>query len=86
MSDVWWWLAAAEVLTTVPLFVCLARVSTVSERVVALNAIATQATLAMFAVAAATARTVSLDVTLWMASFSYLGTLVWARYLERDLL
>jgi multicomponent Na+:H+ antiporter subunit F len=86
VNGVWWWLAGAEVVATAPLFVCLWRVPTVSERVVALNAIATQATLAMFAVAVATARTISLDVTLWMASFSYLGTIVWARYLERDLL
>jgi multicomponent Na+:H+ antiporter subunit F len=86
VNGVWWWLAGAEVATTVPLFVCLWRVPTVSERVVALNAIATQVTLAMFAVAVATARTISLDVTVWMASFSYLGTIVWARYLERDLL
>ncbi|MBO0874881.1 MAG: hypothetical protein J2P19_15960, partial [Pseudonocardia sp.] len=30
--------------------------------------------------------TVYLDVALWLASFSYLGAIVWARYLERGLL
>ena len=31
-------------------------------------------------------RTIYLDVALWLASFSYLGAIVWARYLERGLL
>jgi multicomponent Na+:H+ antiporter subunit F len=31
-------------------------------------------------------RDIYLDVALWLASFSYLGTLVWARLLERELL
>jgi multicomponent Na+:H+ antiporter subunit F len=31
-------------------------------------------------------RSVYLDVAVWLTSFSYLGALVWARYLERGLL
>jgi multicomponent Na+:H+ antiporter subunit F len=36
--------------------------------------------------AAVSDRTIYLDAALWLASFSYLGALVWARYLERGLL
>jgi hypothetical protein len=31
-------------------------------------------------------RTGHLDVALWLASFSYLGAIIWSRYLERGLL
>jgi multicomponent Na+:H+ antiporter subunit F len=31
-------------------------------------------------------RSIYLDVAMWLASFSYLGALVWARFLERGLL
>ena len=59
---------------------------TVSDRIVALNTMATQATLAVVLFAAFADRTVELDPALWLASFSYLGTLIWARLLERELL
>jgi multicomponent Na+:H+ antiporter subunit F len=36
--------------------------------------------------AAFAGRTIYLDVSLWLASFSYLGAIVWSRYLERGLL
>jgi multicomponent Na+:H+ antiporter subunit F len=58
----------------------------VSDRVVALNAIATQAALAVLFFAAFAQRALYSDVALWLASFSYLGAFVWARYLERGLL
>jgi len=58
----------------------------VTDRVVALNAVSTQATLSLLFFAAFADRTVYLDVALWIASFSYLGALVWARFLERGLL
>jgi multicomponent Na+:H+ antiporter subunit F len=70
----------------VPLVVRLAVGPTVSDRVVALNTIATQATLAVLAYAAFADRSPYTDVALWLASFSYFGTIVWARYLERGLL
>jgi len=40
----------------------------------------------VFYFAAFARRTVYLDVPLWLASFSYLGAIVWSRYLERELL
>jgi multicomponent Na+:H+ antiporter subunit F len=80
------WLAAAEAAVTLLLAVRLAAGPTVSDRIVALNTMATQATLSLFAYAAYADRGPYLDVALWVASFSYLGTIAWARYLERDLL
>lgn len=59
---------------------------TVSDRIVALNAMASQATLAVIVYAAFANRAPYADVAIWLASFSYLGTVVWARYLERGLL
>jgi multicomponent Na+:H+ antiporter subunit F len=59
---------------------------TVSDRIVALNTAAAQATLGMLFYAAYADRTIYLDVGIWLASFSYLGTLVWARLLERGML
>jgi multicomponent Na+:H+ antiporter subunit F len=59
---------------------------TVSDRIVALNTAAAQATLGLLFFAAYADRSIYLDVGLWLASFSYLGTLIWARLLERGLL
>ncbi len=64
----------------------LAAGPTISDRIVALNTLSTQATLAVLFFAAFADRTIYLDVALWLASFSYLGAIVWARYLERGLL
>jgi multicomponent Na+:H+ antiporter subunit F len=58
----------------------------VSDRLIALNTMATQATLAVFFFAAFAQRTIYLDVAIWLCSFSYLSTIVWSRYLERGLL
>lgn len=68
------------------LLIRLARGPSVSDRVVALNTISTQCALVVLFYAAVADRTIYLDVALWLASFSYLGALVWARYLERGLL
>jgi multicomponent Na+:H+ antiporter subunit F len=68
------------------LLVRLGRGPSVSDRVVALNTISTQAALAVLFFAAFADRSIYVDVALWLASFSYLGALVWARYLERGLL
>lgn len=86
MTDAMAWVAVAEIAVVPLLLLRLAAGPTVSDRVVALNTISTQATLALFAYAAFADRSFYLDVTLWMASFSYLGTIVWSRYLERGLL
>lgn len=76
----------AELAVAALLVVRLAVGPTVSDRIVALNTIATQATLAVLFFAAFADRSIYLDVSMWLASFSYLGTIVWSRYLERGLL
>ena len=86
MSEAMGWVAVAEVAIVFLLLWRLAAGPTVSDRVVALNTISMQATLALFAFAAFVDRSLYLDVGLWLASFSYLGTIVWSRYLERGLL
>jgi multicomponent Na+:H+ antiporter subunit F len=86
MSEVYLAVALAELAVVLVVAVRLALGPTVSDRVVALNAISTQATLAVLFFAAYADRTVYLDVALWLASFSYLGAIIWSRYLERGLL
>lgn len=86
MSDAYLAVAIAEVVLVALLFVRLALGPTVSDRIVALNTMSTQATLAVLFFAAYADRTIDLDVAIWLGSFSYLGTIVWARYLERGLL
>ncbi len=80
------WVAVAEIAILPLLLFRLAVGPTVSDRVVAVNTVSIQATLALFAYSAFVDRGLYLDVALWMASFSYLGTIVWARYLERGFL
>jgi multicomponent Na+:H+ antiporter subunit F len=46
----------------------------------------TQAAIAVLFFAAYAGRTIYCDVALWLSSFSYLGAIVWSRYLERELL
>jgi multicomponent Na+:H+ antiporter subunit F len=58
----------------------------VSDRILALNAIATQSAVAVLYFAAFADRAIYTDVALWLSSFSYLGAIVWARLLERGLL
>jgi multicomponent Na+:H+ antiporter subunit F len=76
----------AELVIIGVLFVRLARGPSVTDRIVALNAMSTQAALAVLFFAAFAQRQLYADVALWLASFSYLGAFVWARYLERKLL
>ena len=86
MTQIYLAVAIAEVALTLLLFVRLAAGPTVSDRIVAVNTMSTQAALALLFFAAYAGRTIYLDVALWLASFSYLGAIVWARYLERELL
>jgi multicomponent Na+:H+ antiporter subunit F len=79
-------LAISELAVGGLLLVRLAIGPTTSDRVVALNTLSTQATLSLLFFAAFAGRTSYLDVAIWLASFSYLGTFVWARLLERELL
>jgi multicomponent Na+:H+ antiporter subunit F len=85
-SSVYAAVAVAEIALTALLVVRLAVGPTISDRIVALNTMSAQATLAVVLFAAFAGRTIYLDVSLWLASFSYLGTIFWARYLERGLL
>jgi multicomponent Na+:H+ antiporter subunit F len=78
--------ALAEVAIGLLLIVRLALGPTISDRIVALNTLSTQAALAVLFYGAFADRTVYLDVAIWLASFSYLGAIVWSRYLERGLL
>ena len=75
-----------ELVIVTVLLIRLARGPSVSDRIVALNTIATQSAIAVLFFAAFASRSSYCDVAIWMASFSYLGALVWARYLERGLL
>jgi multicomponent Na+:H+ antiporter subunit F len=79
-------MAIAELVIVAVLLVRLALGPSVTDRIVALNTISTQAALAVIVFAVFADRSIYLDVALWLASFSYLGALVWARYLERGLL
>lgn len=86
MHDVYGAVAVAELLVVGLLLVRVARGPSVSDRVVAVNTISTQCALSVLFFAAFADRPIYTDVALWLASFSYLGALVWARYLERGLL
>lgn len=86
MQDVFVAVAIAELVIIGLLLVRLARGPSVADRIVAANTISTQAAIAVLFFAAFADRSIYCDVALWMASFSYLAGLVWARYLERGLL
>jgi len=86
MSQVYLAVAIAEVAVMAVLLIRLAAGPTISDRIVALNAMSTQAAIAVLFFAAFAGRTIYCDVALWLASFSYLGAIVWSRYLERGLL
>jgi multicomponent Na+:H+ antiporter subunit F len=86
MSQVYLAVAVAEVAVMAVLLIRLAAGPTISDRIVALNAMSTQAAIAVLFFAAFAGRTIYCDVALWLASFSYLGAIVWSRYLERELL
>jgi multicomponent Na+:H+ antiporter subunit F len=76
----------AEIVIAGLLLIRIASGPTVCDRIVALNTLSTQVTLAVLLFAAFADRSIYLDVALWLASFSYLATIVWSRYLERGLL
>jgi multicomponent Na+:H+ antiporter subunit F len=86
MTDLYGAICLAEIAIILLLLVRVAVGPTVSDRIVALNTISTQAALAVMFFAAFAQRPIYLDPALWLCSFSYLGTIVWARLLERGLL
>lgn len=86
MTNVYAAVCIAELVIVALLLVRVARGPSVSDRIVALNTISTECGLAVLFFAAFADRVIYLDVALWLTSFSYLGAIVWARYLERGLL
>lgn len=86
MNDVFIAVCIAQVVLIGVLLIRVARGPSVTDRIVALNTISTQGAIAVLFFGAFAGRTIYLDASLWMASFSYLGAIVWARYLERGLL
>lgn len=86
MKDVYLAVVIAEVAVMALLLIRLGAGPTICDRIVALNAMSTQAAIAVLFFAAYADRTIYCDVALWLASFSYLGAIVWSRYLERELL
>jgi len=86
VKDVYLAVVIAEVAVMALLLIRLAAGPTICDRIVALNAMSTQAAIAVLCFAAYADRTIYCDVALWLASFSYLGAIVWSRYLERELL
>jgi multicomponent Na+:H+ antiporter subunit F len=86
VTDLYIAIALAELVLASVVGARLALGPSVSDRIVALNTLATQVTLALMFFSAYADRTIYLDLALWLGSFSYLGTLVWARFLEREFL
>lgn len=86
LADILIAVCIAELVVVCVLMLRLALGPSVCDRVVALNTISTQCAVAVLFFAAFADRSVYVDVSLWLSSFSYLGALVWARYLERGLL
>lgn len=86
MSDIYLATAIAEIVLSLLLLLRLALGPSVTDRIVALNLMSTQAAMAILLFAAFAHRPFYTDVGLWFASFSYLGAIVWARLLERGLL
>jgi multicomponent Na+:H+ antiporter subunit F len=86
MREIYAAVCIAALLIAALLLVRVARGPSVSDRIVALNALATNSAVAVLFFAAFADRVIYLDPALWLSSFSYLGALVWARYLERGLL
>jgi multicomponent Na+:H+ antiporter subunit F len=86
MNTVYLAIAIGEVAIMALLLIRVGTGPTICDRVVALNAMSTQAAIAVLFFAAFANRTIYCDVALWPGSFSYLGAIVWSRYLERELL
>ena len=86
MKGVYLAVVIAEVALMALLLIRVAAGPTICDRVVALNAMSTQAAIAVLFFAAYADRTIYCDVALWLSSFSYLGAIIWSRYLERELL
>ncbi len=69
-----------------PLLYALWRGPTIADRVLVLEVIGTLGVLMLIGLSVIAGRAIYLDLALLLALFSFLGTLVLARYLERGLL
>ena len=69
-----------------PMMVALWRGPSTGDRVLAMEVIGTLGVLILLILSVAEERPIYLDVALLLTLFSFLGTLVMARYLERGLL
>ncbi|HTJ71789.1 MAG TPA: monovalent cation/H+ antiporter complex subunit F [Actinospica sp.] len=86
IDELYFAVAIAETCVALLVLPRLAIGPSVSDRIVALNTASTQAALAVLFYAAGADRAIYLDVAVWLVSFSYLGAIVWARFLERRLI
>jgi multicomponent Na+:H+ antiporter subunit F len=73
-------------LLLLPLIYALWRGPTIADRVLVLEVIGTLGVLMLLGLSVIAGRAIYLDLALLLALFSFLGTLVMARYLERGLL
>lgn len=73
-------------LLTMPMLYRLWRGPTTGDRVLALETIGVFGVLMLLALSVIAERTIYLDLAVLLALFSFLGTLVIARYLERGLI
>lgn len=79
-------LTLALCVLSLPLLVRLARGPSLGDRVLALETIGVLGVLVLAALSVIFGRALYLDLAVLLALFSFLGTLVIARYLERALL
>lgn len=79
-------LTAALGLLTMPLLYRLWRGPSAGDRVLALETIGALGVLILIALSVIAERTIYLDLAVLLALFSFLGTVVIARYLERGLI
>jgi multicomponent Na+:H+ antiporter subunit F len=73
-------------LLILPMMYSLWRGPTTGDRVLALEVIGTLAVLILLILSVVAERAIYLDVALLLALFSFLSTLIFARYMERGLL
>lgn len=69
-----------------PMMYALWRGPSIGDRVLALEVIGTMGVLMLMILSVVQSRPIYLDVALLLALFSFLGTLVIARYLERGMI
>ena len=69
-----------------PMMIALWRGPSTADRVLALEVIGTLCVLMLLVLTVIAERPIYLDVALLLTLFSFLGTLIFARYLERGLL